>query len=204
MHQTMSSPGPRVRLSVLTAVTLDRAPPAPPFLPVFLSQEVGEAFASGSKTDSEPNKVLGTRRRVVQTTIDVTEAKNGVCSLLRIVTSDRPGLLVREWELQRGSTGSGLAVRTARGCRWSSGWWLYSQTQRAGRLAGGSTKHTRPCPAAPTHACTGATPPAFTRTSPGVPLDVGKFYVSYKTVRMKATPPPPHRWTLCVCSRTST
>ncbi|KAG2432723.1 hypothetical protein HYH02_012857 [Chlamydomonas schloesseri] len=56
--------------------------------------EVGEAFASGSKTDSEPNKVLGTRRRVVQTTIDVAEAKNGVCSLLRIVTSDRPGLLV--------------------------------------------------------------------------------------------------------------
>ncbi|GFR48132.1 hypothetical protein Agub_g9966 [Astrephomene gubernaculifera] len=57
--------------------------------------EVGEALSAGSKAlDSEPNKVLGTRRRVVQTTIDVTEAANGSCSVLKIVTRDRPGLLV--------------------------------------------------------------------------------------------------------------
>ncbi|KXZ55250.1 hypothetical protein GPECTOR_3g39 [Gonium pectorale] len=56
--------------------------------------EVGEALSAGYKSDSEPNKVLGSRRRLVQTTIDVSEASNGSCSVLKIVTRDRPGLLV--------------------------------------------------------------------------------------------------------------
>ncbi|PNH05516.1 hypothetical protein TSOC_008211 [Tetrabaena socialis] len=57
--------------------------------------EASEAMASGYKTDSDsPNKVLGTRRTVVQTTIDVAESSNGSCSVLKIETRDRPGLLV--------------------------------------------------------------------------------------------------------------
>ncbi|GLC39585.1 hypothetical protein PLESTB_000810200 [Pleodorina starrii] len=57
--------------------------------------EVGEALSVGAKsTDADSNKVLGTRRRVVQTTIEVVEASNGSCSVLKISTSDRPGLLV--------------------------------------------------------------------------------------------------------------
>ncbi|EFJ50344.1 hypothetical protein VOLCADRAFT_45231, partial [Volvox carteri f. nagariensis] len=57
--------------------------------------EVGEALSVGAKSnDLDGNKVLGTRRKVVQTTIDIVEASNGSCSVLKIVTSDRPGLLV--------------------------------------------------------------------------------------------------------------
>ncbi|KAG2488637.1 hypothetical protein HYH03_012805 [Edaphochlamys debaryana] len=57
-------------------------------------QEVAEARAAAANlSDSEP-KVLGTRRKVVQTTIDVSEASNGSCSVLKITTKDRPGLLV--------------------------------------------------------------------------------------------------------------
>lgn len=37
---------------------------------------------------------LGVRRSLVQTTIDVSEAPNGTCSILKISTTDRPGLLV--------------------------------------------------------------------------------------------------------------
>lgn len=58
-------------------------------------QEVGEALSTGKSTETESNKILGTRRLVVQTTIDVVEATNGSCSVLKIATRDRPGLLVR-------------------------------------------------------------------------------------------------------------
>lgn len=56
-------------------------------------QDISEAL-SGSKSSSDEPKILGTRRKVVQTTIDVTEAPNGSCSVLKITTRDRPGLLV--------------------------------------------------------------------------------------------------------------
>lgn len=45
-------------------------------------------------TADSDTKPLGYFRKVVPTTIDVQEAKNGSCSLLKIVTVDRPGLLV--------------------------------------------------------------------------------------------------------------
>ncbi|KAG2488641.1 hypothetical protein HYH03_012809 [Edaphochlamys debaryana] len=71
--------------------------PASPSTHVFSPlrpQEVAEARAAAANlSDSEP-KVLGTRRKVVQTTIDVSEASNGSCSVLKITTKDRPGLLV--------------------------------------------------------------------------------------------------------------
>ncbi|GIL91996.1 hypothetical protein Vretifemale_19672 [Volvox reticuliferus] len=56
--------------------------------------EVGEVLSLGKTNDFDTNKILGTRRRVVQTTIDIMEASNGSCSVLKIVTQDRPGLLV--------------------------------------------------------------------------------------------------------------
>ncbi|GLI60339.1 hypothetical protein VaNZ11_002459 [Volvox africanus] len=56
--------------------------------------EVGEALSLGKSSEIDTNKILGTRRRVVQTTIDIVEASNGSCSVLKIVTQDRPGLLV--------------------------------------------------------------------------------------------------------------
>lgn len=56
--------------------------------------EVGEVMGSSSRASDEPTKALGTVRKVVQTTIDVAEAANGSCSVLKIVTRDRPGLLV--------------------------------------------------------------------------------------------------------------
>jgi UTP:GlnB (protein PII) uridylyltransferase len=46
---------------------------------------------SGYGTDDSKSKSF---RGVVQTTIDVSEASNGSCSVLKIKTADRPGLLV--------------------------------------------------------------------------------------------------------------
>ena len=48
--------------------------------------------AKVSSSDDAPK--LGQVRKVVQTTIDVAEASNGSCSVLKITTRDRPGLLV--------------------------------------------------------------------------------------------------------------
>lgn len=58
-----------------------------------LNPETGSNFSVSRPMDTE-NKPLGMRRKVVQTTIDVSEAPNGSCSLLKIVTADRAGLLV--------------------------------------------------------------------------------------------------------------
>lgn len=41
----------------------------------------------------EPARLLGVRR-VVSTTINISEAPNGACSVLHLETADRPGLLV--------------------------------------------------------------------------------------------------------------
>lgn len=45
-------------------------------------------------SSSSESKPLGARRSVVPTRIDVEESLNGAASVLRIVTTDRPGLLV--------------------------------------------------------------------------------------------------------------
>jgi UTP:GlnB (protein PII) uridylyltransferase len=52
----------------------------------------GKAFAPPQRDQTHP---LGPKARaVVQTTIEVREAPSGSCSILQVVTSDRPGLLV--------------------------------------------------------------------------------------------------------------
>ncbi|GAX84153.1 hypothetical protein CEUSTIGMA_g11576.t1 [Chlamydomonas eustigma] len=60
-----------------------------------------ESFSVSAKSssDSSEGKPLlgrstGTARAVVPTSIEVTEAENGSCSVLKIKTADRPGLLV--------------------------------------------------------------------------------------------------------------
>lgn len=56
------------------------------------SLAAGKPFQSPSRDSTSP---LGTKgRSVVQTTIEVVEAPNGSCSILKVSTSDRPGLLV--------------------------------------------------------------------------------------------------------------
>lgn len=55
--------------------------------------ELGEVMAAKSSSSDDAPK-LGQVRKVVQTTIDVAEASNGSCSVLKITTRDRPGLLV--------------------------------------------------------------------------------------------------------------
>ena len=63
-----------------------------------LLQESGENLAIGQvaqSTTRDPLVHLGLKRRSsVPTTIDVSEADNGSCSVLDISTTDRPGLLV--------------------------------------------------------------------------------------------------------------
>lgn len=59
--------------------------------------ESGTGFNYGAKdytSDDNQSKTLGRVRSVIQTTIDVSEAPNGSCSVLKIRTADRPGLLV--------------------------------------------------------------------------------------------------------------
>ncbi|KAL6755983.1 hypothetical protein V8C86DRAFT_2658705 [Haematococcus lacustris] len=56
--------------------------------------ESAQSLSGGKPSDSELTQPLGRRRSVVQTLIDVTEAPNGAASVLKITTSDRPGLLV--------------------------------------------------------------------------------------------------------------
>jgi UTP:GlnB (protein PII) uridylyltransferase len=50
-------------------------------------------FGSNSGYESDGNPVTS-MRMVVPTTIDMSEASNGTCSILKIRTADRPGLLV--------------------------------------------------------------------------------------------------------------
>ncbi|KAJ9518533.1 hypothetical protein QJQ45_018562 [Haematococcus lacustris] len=64
------------------------------FLRCFVEQESAQSLSGGKPSDSELTQPLGRRRSVVQTLIDVTEAPNGAASVLKITTSDRPGLLV--------------------------------------------------------------------------------------------------------------
>lgn len=54
--------------------------------------ETSSSFTIKSSSMDEGPKLGG--RKVVQTTIEVNEAKNGSCSVLKITTNDRPGLLV--------------------------------------------------------------------------------------------------------------
>lgn len=61
-------------------------------------QEASESLAAG-KSVATPSRdqthPLGPKARaVVQTTIEVRESPNGSCSILYVVTTDRPGLLV--------------------------------------------------------------------------------------------------------------
>ncbi|MEW5302544.1 MAG: hypothetical protein WDW36_005319 [Sanguina aurantia] len=58
----------------------------------FMDGSSGGFRASAPST--EDVKPLGYRRAVVQTTIEVSEALNAACSVLKITTRDRPGLLV--------------------------------------------------------------------------------------------------------------
>uniref|UniRef100_A0A7S0WZM9 ACT domain-containing protein n=1 Tax=Chlamydomonas leiostraca TaxID=1034604 RepID=A0A7S0WZM9_9CHLO len=53
-----------------------------------------ESAGFATKAADSEYKPLGARRSVVQTRIDVSETPNGAASLLQIVTTDRPGLLV--------------------------------------------------------------------------------------------------------------
>lgn len=56
------------------------------------SLAAGQGFKASSRDVTSP---LGPKARsVVQTTIEVEEAPNGSCSICRITTTDRPGLLV--------------------------------------------------------------------------------------------------------------
>ena len=67
-----------------------------PLLPTSsLPQDSADSFSVTAKstTDSD-GKPLGRGRKLVPTTIDVLEADNGSCSVLKIQTLDRPGLLV--------------------------------------------------------------------------------------------------------------
>ena len=61
-------------------------------------QESSENLAAGKSrvpTQRDQTHPLGPKARaVVQTTIEVRESPNGSCSILDVVTSDRPGLLV--------------------------------------------------------------------------------------------------------------
>lgn len=71
-----------IRMTVLDSVTAK-----------FPESAFGFNFGQSSGYDSDSN-TPGTMRAVVPTTIDVAEAANGSCSLLKIKTADRPGLLV--------------------------------------------------------------------------------------------------------------
>lgn len=55
--------------------------------------ESASSFSMGGGS-SDSQTTLGKIRKVVPTVIDIEEAQNGSCSLLKITTSDRPGLLV--------------------------------------------------------------------------------------------------------------
>ncbi len=68
-------------------------PPSLRPLPPAAPQELGEVMAAKTQPADDAPK-LGQVRKVVQTTIDVAEASNGSCSVLKITTRDRPGLLV--------------------------------------------------------------------------------------------------------------
>lgn len=61
-------------------------------------QEASESLAAGksvSTASRDQTHPLGPKARaVVQTTIEVRESPNGSCSILDVVTADRPGLLV--------------------------------------------------------------------------------------------------------------
>lgn len=65
---------------------------------LYYHPESAEALAAGSpaaQPERDVTRPLGPRTRaVVQTTIEVEDAKNGSCSLLKVSTRDRPGLLV--------------------------------------------------------------------------------------------------------------
>ena len=67
-------------------------------MPLDQSQESSESLVAGkaaAQSSRDQTHPLGPRARaVVQTTIEVREAPSGSCSILGVVTRDRPGLLV--------------------------------------------------------------------------------------------------------------